>query len=200
MTSNVAYERSFAELSNGHEFSIARVFTLAKNHQNKLFRFFLCYCYRKRSHWRFNKTLCFWAKTNCWLDKIFMWWLSKDSVPVGLQVSVFILSWKKKSLHFENKFIFWRRNECISIENPLIFRLSPLWLNHSRHSSGKPFVELLEVLWSDGAPDHFCHFLDSFPLLRLDLKPQIDSTNHRKIGNINETLRICKQSTQTASV
>ena len=45
MTSNVAYERSFAELSNGHEFSIARVFTLAKNHQNKMFRFFLCYGY-----------------------------------------------------------------------------------------------------------------------------------------------------------
>ena len=42
MTSNVAYERSFAELSNGHEFSIVRFFTLAKNHQNKLFRFFFC--------------------------------------------------------------------------------------------------------------------------------------------------------------
>ena len=30
MTSNVAYERSFAELSNGHEFSMVRVITLAK--------------------------------------------------------------------------------------------------------------------------------------------------------------------------
>ena len=29
MTSNVAFERSFAELSNGHEFSIVSVFTLA---------------------------------------------------------------------------------------------------------------------------------------------------------------------------
>ena len=29
MTSNVTFERSFAELSNGHEFSIVRVFTLA---------------------------------------------------------------------------------------------------------------------------------------------------------------------------
>ena len=30
MTSNVAYERSFAELSNGHGFSMVRVITLAK--------------------------------------------------------------------------------------------------------------------------------------------------------------------------
>ena len=30
MTSNVAFERSFAELSNGHGFSMVRVFTLAK--------------------------------------------------------------------------------------------------------------------------------------------------------------------------
>ena len=111
-----------------------------------------------------------------------------------------ILSWKQKSLFFENEFIYWRKNECISIKNPLIFRVSPLWLNHCRHLSGKLFVELLEALWSDGAPDHSCHFLDSFPLLHLDLKPQIDSTNHRKIGDINEALWICKQSRQTASV
>ena len=111
-----------------------------------------------------------------------------------------LLSWKKKSLHFENKFIYGRRNECISIENPLVSRVSPLWLSHSRQSSGKPFVELLEVLWSDGTPDHSCQFLDSFPLLRLDLQFQIDSTNHRKIGDINEAHQICKQSTQTASI
>ena len=73
-------------------------------------------------------------------------------------------------------------------------------MNHSRHSSGKPFVELLEVLWSDGALDHSCHFLDSFTLLHLNLKPQIDFTNYKKIGDINEALLICKQSTQTASV
>ena len=30
MTSNVAYERSFAELSNGHGFSMVKVITLAK--------------------------------------------------------------------------------------------------------------------------------------------------------------------------
>ena len=30
MTSNVAYERSFAELSNGHGFSMVRVIILAK--------------------------------------------------------------------------------------------------------------------------------------------------------------------------
>ena len=39
MTSNVAFERSFAELSNGHEFSIVS-FHLSKHYQNKLFRFF----------------------------------------------------------------------------------------------------------------------------------------------------------------
>ena len=42
MTSNVAFERSFAELSNGHEFSIVKSLQLSKNHQNKLFLFFLC--------------------------------------------------------------------------------------------------------------------------------------------------------------
>ena len=73
---------------------------------------------------------------------------------------------EKKSFLFENKFIYWHKNECISIENPCIFSVSPLWLNHSRHSSGKHFVELFEVLWSDGTPDHLRHFL----LLRLDLK------------------------------
>ena len=55
-------------------------------------------------------------------------------------------------------------------------------------------MELLRVLWSDGAPDHFRHF----HLLRLDLKLQIDSPNHGKIGDINEALQIYKQSTQTA--
>ena len=39
MTSNVAFERSFAELSNGHEFSIVSLH-FSKHYQNKLFRFF----------------------------------------------------------------------------------------------------------------------------------------------------------------
>ena len=65
---------------------------------------------------------------------------------------------------------------------------------------GEPFVELIGVFWSDGLPDHSCYFLDPFSSLHLDLKLQRDSSNHRKIGDINEALRICKRSTQSASV
>lgn len=53
---------------------------------------------------------------------------------------------------------------------------------------------------ADGLPDHSRHFLDPFSTLYLDLKLQRDSSNHRKIGDINEALRICKQSMQTVSV
>ena len=61
-------------------------------------------------------------------------------------------------------------------------------------------MELFEVLLGNGLPDHFCYFLDPFSSLYLDLKIQRDSSNHRKIGDINEALRICRQSTQTAFV
>ena len=54
--------------------------------------------------------------------------------------------------------------------------------------------------WGDSLPDCPHHFFDPSSLLHLDLKLQKDSSNHRKIGNINEALQICKQSTQTASV
>ena len=65
---------------------------------------------------------------------------------------------------------------------------------------GEPFVELIKVSWGDGLPDHSFYFLDPFSSLHLDLKLQRDSSNHRKIGDINEALRICKRSTPSASV
>ena len=54
--------------------------------------------------------------------------------------------------------------------------------------------------WGDSLPDCPHNFFDPSSLLHLNLKLQKDSSNHRKIGNINEALQICKQSTQTASV
>ena len=54
--------------------------------------------------------------------------------------------------------------------------------------------------WGDSLPDCLHHFFDPSSLLHLDLKLQKDSSNHKKIGNINEALQIYKQSTQTASV
>ena len=60
--------------------------------------------------------------------------------------------------------------------------------------------EAFEVFWGHDHPDHSHHFLDPFSLLHLDLKLQRDSTSHRKIGDINEALQICKQSTQIASI
>ena len=45
MTSNLAFERSFTELSNNYEFSIVKSLEYSKNRQNRLFRFFLCYGY-----------------------------------------------------------------------------------------------------------------------------------------------------------
>ena len=78
--------------------------------------------------------------------------------------------------------------------------MSPLQFSHSRHFSGNRFVELFEVFWSDGLPDHYRYFLDPLSSLHLNLQLQRDSSNHRKFGDINEALQISKQSTQTASV
>ena len=55
-------------------------------------------------------------------------------------------------------------------------------------------------IWGDGLTNHSRHFLDPLSSLHLDLKLQRDSSIHRKIGDINRALQICKQSTQTASV
>ena len=103
-------------------------------------------------------------------------------------------------MHFENEFIYWCEIRYKSIIEPSIFSISPFWLNHGHCLLGKWLVELFEVFWGDGLPDHFHHFLDPFSLLHLDLKIQRDSSNHGKIGDINEALRICKQSAQTAAV
>ena len=69
----------------------------------------------------------------------------------------------------------------------------------------QPFV--LEVIcravrttWGEGFPDLSCDFLLSILSLDLDTQLSKESSNHRKIGDINEALRICKQATQTASV
>ena len=76
----------------------------------------------------------------------------------------------------------------------------PLWLNHGSHLSGWRFVELFEVFWGGSLPDDSCYILDFFSSLHEDLMLKRDSSNHRKIGDINEALRICKQSTQTACI
>ena len=108
-----------------------------------------------------------------------------------------VLPSPKKSLLVEKKFIYW----CESGYKLIVkFSVSPLWLNHGRQLSGTRFLELFEVFWGDGPPHHSRHFLDSFLSLRLDLKLWRDSSNHRKIGDINEAPLICKHSTQTVSV
>ena len=56
------------------------------------------------------------------------------------------------------------------------------------------------LLRSEGFPDLSCDFLLSILLLHLDSQLVKESSNHRKIGDINEALRICKQATQIASV
>ena len=68
-----------------------------------------------------------------------------------------------------------------------------------------PFVReaicrAFQDIWGDGLTDHSRHFLDPLSSLHLDLKHQRYSSNHQKIGDINEALQICEQSTQTASV
>ena len=49
-------------------------------------------------------------------------------------------------------------------------------------------------------PDLSRIFLLSILSLHLDSQLSIESSNHQKIGDINEALRICKQATQIASV
>ena len=68
-----------------------------------------------------------------------------------------------------------------------------------------PFVRIticraFRGIGGDGLTDHSHHFRDPLSSLHLDLKLQRDSMNPRKIGDINEALQICKQSTQTASI
>ena len=87
---NVAYERSFAELFNGHKFSIVRVFTLAKNHQNKLFRFFLCYCYDREEKHLYSvdwKSVIAVIALEGWTDKLISLFLS-----IALSDSLYLCS------------------------------------------------------------------------------------------------------------
>ena len=63
----------------------------------------------------------------------------------------------------------------------------------------KRFVEQFELLRSEGFADLSRNFLLSILSLHLDSQFSKESLNHRKIGDVNEALRICKQATQIAS-
>ena len=62
----------------------------------------------------------------------------------------------------------------------------------------KRFVEQFELLRSEAFADLSRNFL--LPILSLHLDSQFSKEllNHRKIGDINEALQICKQATQIA--
>ena len=64
----------------------------------------------------------------------------------------------------------------------------------------KRFVEQFELLGSEGFAYLSRNFLLSILSLHLDSQFSKESLNHRKIGDINEALRICKQAPQIASV
>ena len=59
-------------------------------------------------------------------------------------------------------FIYRHKNEHNTIANPWILNITLFWLNHCRYSSGKQFVELPKVLWSDGIQDLSRDFLYLF--------------------------------------